>query len=149
VRRQYESPLFYEGWATYAESLLLHTGYVQEDLNRIVFHKRNLWRAARCLVDLGLATGSMGKEESQKLLKQSGFNETEAVSQMRRFQLNPGYQLCYSLGLYEILKLREKHATLLGNNRFHQLLLDGGQAPFSLIDFRMQFLTEKPERASG
>ena len=140
MRRQIESPLFYEGWATYAESLLLETGYVKGILERLVFHKRNLWRAARCLVDVGLTAGLMGMEESQRLLVSSGFSEGEAASQIRRFRLNPGYQLCYSLGLHEILKLRGSCDTLLGNDRFHQLLLGGGELPFSLIELRLKNL---------
>ncbi len=140
MRRQIESPLFYEGWATYAESLLLETGYVKDTLEKLVFHKRNLWRAARCLVDVGLTAGLMGMEESQRLLVSSGFREGEAASQLKRFRLNPGYQLCYSLGLHEILKLRGSCGTLLGNDRFHQLLLGGGELPFSLIELRLKNL---------
>jgi hypothetical protein len=140
LRRQIESPLFYEGWATYAESLLLETGYVGEPSQKIVFHKRNLWRAARCMVDIGLTSGLMGMEESQQLLVSSGFSAEEAVSQIRRFLLNPGYQLCYSLGLHEILNLRDKYGTLLGNDRFHQLFLGGGELPFSLVGLRLQNL---------
>jgi hypothetical protein len=140
VRRQIESPLFYEGWATYAESLLLETGYTKDTRERIVFHKRNLWRAARCLVDVGLTAGLMDKEEARRLLMTSGFSEYEAASQIRRFRLNPGYQLCYSLGLHEILKLQRNYGTLLGNDRFHQLLLNGGELPFSLIELHMKNL---------
>ena len=36
VRRQIESPLFYEGWASYAESLLIDYGYVQAPLEYLV-----------------------------------------------------------------------------------------------------------------
>ena len=140
LRRQIESPLFYEGWATYAESLLLETGYTKDTRERIVYYKRNLWRAARCLVDVGLTAGLMDLEEARRLLKTSGFSENEASSQIRRFRLNPGYQLCYSLGLHEILKLKRNYGTLLGNDRFHQLLLNGGELPFSLIELRMKTL---------
>ena len=140
VRRQIESPLFYEGWATFAESLLLETGYTKDTREKIVFHKRNLWRAARCLVDVGLTAGLMDMEEARRLLMTSGFSEDEATSQIRRFRLNPGYQLCYSLGLHEILKLKRNYGTLLGNDRFHLLLLKGGELPFSLIDLHMKIL---------
>ena len=36
VRRQIESPLFYEGWAYYAESLLTEQGYVQNPMEYLV-----------------------------------------------------------------------------------------------------------------
>ena len=141
VRRQIESPLFYEGWATYAESLLIETGYVENDLERLVFHKRNLWRAARCIVDVGLTAGTMSVDESRRLLQSSGSSEREASAQIRRFRLNPGYQLCYTLGLHEIVKLRNSHDILLGSDRFHQLLLGGGEIPFSLIALRLNHFT--------
>jgi uncharacterized protein (DUF885 family) len=138
LRRQMESPLFYEGWATYAESLLLDTGYVDGPYAKLVFHKRNLWRAARCMVDIGLTSNIMDMDKSRELLVTSGFSTQEALSQIKRFQLNPGYQLCYSHGLHEILNLRDKYGTLLGNDRFHRLLLEGGEIPFSLVALRMQ-----------
>jgi uncharacterized protein (DUF885 family) len=140
VRRQIELPLFYEGWASYAESLLLEYGYVTDPLERLVLYKRNLWRAARCLVDVGLAAGFMDSAESQKLLESAGFSARDAASQMRRFRLNAGYQLCYSLGSHGILKLRESCDTLLTNDRFHRFLLQGGELPFSLIGAKLHHL---------
>ena len=89
---------------------------------------------------VGLTAGLMDLEEARQLLMSSGFSEGEAASQIRRFQLNPGYQLCYSLGLHEILKLKRNYGTLLGNDRFHQLLLNGGELPFSLIELNMKNL---------
>ena len=146
VRRQIELPLFYEGWASYAESLLLECGYVSDPLERLVLHKRNLWRAARCLVDVGLSAGFMDSAESQQLLESAGFSAQEAASQIRRFRLNPGYQLSYSLGSHEILKLRESCDKLLTNDRFHRMLLEGGELPFSLIGAKLQyFLRSGPE----
>ena len=149
VRRQIESPLFYEGWATYAESLLLETGYVKGPLERLVFHKRNLWRAARCLVDVGLTTGLMDMEESQRLLVSSGFSAQEAAAQIKRFRLNPGYQLCYSLGFHEILNLRKSYDTLLTKGDFHRLLLEGGELPFSLIRLKLKHLTLNDSADAG
>jgi uncharacterized protein (DUF885 family) len=32
IRRQIESPLFYEGWASYAESMLIEYGYLEETM---------------------------------------------------------------------------------------------------------------------
>ena len=143
IRRQIESPLFYEGWASYAESLLAEYGYLQDPLEHLVLHKRNLWRASRCLVDVGLNTGMIDLEEAERLLEKSGFSLEEARNQIRRFLLMPGYQLCYTLGTHEILKLRKRYGTLLSINRFHRIMLEGGELPFHLIDkrFKNQFGT--------
>jgi uncharacterized protein (DUF885 family) len=138
VRRQIESPLFYEGWAYYAESLLLEYGYVTGPLERLVDLKRRLWRAARCQVDVGLNTGQLAEEGAIDLISKAGFSRDEARRQVERFKLNPGYQLCYTLGRYEIWKLRRAHADRMGLEAFHQALLAGGEIPFHLAEKRLE-----------
>ena len=138
VRRQIESPLFYEGWATYTESLLAEYGYVNSPLEFLVDYKRNLWRSARCQIDIGIPTGKLVREDALDLLIRTGFSHEEAVRQINRFQLNPGYQLCYSLGRYEILKLKETWEGRMGNEQFHTFLLEGGELPFHLIEKRLE-----------
>ena len=137
IRRQIESPLFYEGWASYAESLLAEYGYEQSPLEVLVDLKRNLWRAARCQIDVGLTTGRISEADSLKLLEICSFSPGEARRQIDRFRLNPGYQLCYSLGHYELAHLKSAFGTRLGNQRFHEHLLEGGELPFHLIEKRL------------
>jgi hypothetical protein len=149
VRRQVESPLFYEGWAYYAESILTESGYVEEDLELLVDCKRRLWRAARCLIDTGLALRRFTADDAAGLLVSVGFAADEAVAQIERFRLNPGYQLCYSLGKYEILDLRGRFLPKLGWKRFHLLLLEGGEIPFALAARRFENLTENDSSAGG
>ncbi|MEJ2429625.1 MAG: DUF885 family protein [Deltaproteobacteria bacterium] len=148
VRRQVESPLFYEGWAYYAESILAESGYVEEDLELLVDCKRRLWRAVRCLIDSGLALRRFTADAAAGLLVSVGFAAEEAVAQIERFRLNPGYQLCYSLGKYEILDLRERFLPRLGWKRFHLLLLEGGELPFVLAAQRFERLINKDESIS-
>ena len=149
VRRQVESPLFYEGWAYYAESILAESGYVEDELELLVDCKRRLWRAARCLIDSGLALRKFTAEDAAGLLVSVGFAADEAVAQIERFRLNPGYQLCYSLGKYEILDLRERFLPRLGWKRFHLLLLEGGEIPFDLAARRFENLTENSSSGGG
>ena len=145
VRRQLESPLFYEGWAYYAESILAESGYVEDELELLVDCKRRLWRAARCLIDSGLALQRFTTEEAADLLVSVGFAADEAVAQIERFRLNPGYQLCYSLGKYEIVDLRQRFIHRLGWKRFHRLLLEGGEIPFRLASWRFENLMDNGE----
>jgi hypothetical protein len=137
VRRQLESPLFYEGWAYYAESLLAEYGYVERPIELLVDCKRRLWRAARCQVDVGLTTGLMDLGAAVDVLTAAGFSQEEARTQANRFRLNPGYQLCYSLGRYEIMELRKAFEPRFGRDRFHQELLEGGELPFHLAEQRL------------
>jgi uncharacterized protein (DUF885 family) len=138
VRSQIESPLFYEGWAYYVESLLTEYGYADHPMDRLVDCKRRLWRAARCQIDIGLNTGRLLPDDALRLLTTAGFSPEEAKSQIDRFRLNPGYQLCYSLGRFEILRLRETYAGRTGHDTFHRLLLQGGELPFHLIEKRLR-----------
>ncbi len=138
VRSQIESPLFYEGWAYYVESLLTEYGYADHPMDRLVDRKRRLWRAARCQIDIGLNSGRLLPDDALRLLTTAGFSPEEARGQIDRFRLNPGYQLCYSLGRFEILQLRETYAGRTGHDRFHRLLLEGGELPFHLIEKKLR-----------
>jgi uncharacterized protein (DUF885 family) len=137
VRRQIESPLFYEGWASFAESLLIDYGYVSSPLDLLVHLKRNLWRSARCQIDAGLFTGRITVADAMDLLKICSFSPQEAQRQIDRFQLNPGYQVCYSLGSYEFRQLKATFESKLGSKRFHETVLDGGELPFHLLEKRL------------
>jgi uncharacterized protein (DUF885 family) len=140
VRAQIESPLFYEGWAYYAESLLTERGYGDDPLDQLVDHKRRLWRAARCRIEIGSATGDLAFNEATALLIDSGFSCEEAANQVNRFRINPGYQLCYSLGRFEIVRLREKYGPRMGLEQFHRVMLEGGELPFHMIEKRLAAL---------
>lgn len=138
VARQYESPLFYEGWACYAETLLLSEGYLDKkpgDL--LVGWQRRLWRALRGQVDLELQRGRWDLEEGCRRLAPAGYSQEATRLQVLQLALNPGYQLCYTLGLREILRLREEYKPL-GLARFHEILLGGGQLPFSWVEKRLK-----------
>lgn len=140
VRSQIESPLFYEGWAYYCESLLTECGYVEDPMECLVDWKRRLWRAGRCRVDVGTSIGLMSWEDAVEQIAQAGFGREEARNQVERYRLNPGYQLCYALGRFEIATLRERYAGRMGRDGFHRTLLEGGEIPFHLLEKRLQGL---------
>ncbi len=144
IRRQVESPLFYEGWATYAEQLLDELGYIQDPRQQIVQLKRQLWRNLRAILDIELHVGKIGLTIAAKRIRTLGFSSARAERQVRRFALTPGYQLCYFMGAHEIMRLRERFSPQLGTKRFHDMLLGGGQIPFDLVEKRLQaFLAQK------
>ena len=144
VRRQIESPLFYEGWASYAEYLLIDSGYISSPMDLLVDYKRRLWRSARCQVDVGLTTGKIDSEDAVHLLIICGFSAEEARRQVERFRLNPGYQLCYSLGCHEFKELKSTYGSRMETEKLHRAILGGGEIPFQLIEKRLQnILTEK------
>jgi uncharacterized protein (DUF885 family) len=138
IRRQIESPLFYEGWACYAEQLLDEYGYVREPRTRLIQLKRQLWRALRAILDVKIHTGRIDLGEAAREIEGLGFSSGRAKRQVRRFALTPGYQLCYAMGAHEILALRTRFEPAMGPKAFHEVLLDGGQLPFHLVEKRLE-----------
>lgn len=146
VRRQIESPLFYEGWASYAESLPAEFGYIEKPIEILIEHKRRLWRAARCQIDAGLPSGKLTTEQAEDLLMRVGFSPEEVRRQIDRFRLNPGYQLCYTLGTYEINELKKTYSSALGEEAFYRYLLEGGQLSYRHISERFTALLSEPAK---
>ena len=142
IRRQIESPLFYEGWASYAESMLIEYGYLNDALESLVSLKRELWRSARCQIDVGFTIGKLSNSTAVDLLKTCGFAPAEAARQLDRFRLNPGYQLCYCYGSHEFKQLKKKYGDQLEGKDFYNFLLEGGELPFHLIEKRFENLQE-------
>ena len=138
IRRQIESPLFYEGWACYAEQLLDEVGYIKDPRQQLIGLKRQLWRILRSILDVNLHTGRITLKEAAKEIENLGFSPQRAQRQVRRFVLTPGYQSCYFMGSHEILRLRERFASTAGLRTFHDILLGGGQLPFDLLERRLQ-----------
>jgi uncharacterized protein (DUF885 family) len=145
IRRQIESPLFYEGWASYAETLLDDLGYTTDAKQRLVQLQRQLWRDLRAVLDVRLQTGKITIAQAAKEIEAIGFSPQRSEQQVRRFALTPGYQSCYFLGMHEILRLREQFAGRLGLKAFHDLLLGGGQLSFELVEKRIEAATAKED----
>lgn len=136
LRAQTESPLFYEGWASYAEELIEELGYIENPLQRLIGLKRQGWRAVRAMIDTGLRTGQLKISEARNYLLNLGYEPQKVERMLRHYLLMPGYHLSYTVGKLEIKKLREKFLPSLGWKKFHDLLLNSGQIPFSLLERR-------------
>lgn len=137
ILRPVEQPVLYEGWACFAEEILAMTGYLTEPSDRLILAKRRLWRAIRGKVDLGLQTGAMSLEKATALLTQTGMSEPRARSSARKYLLNPGYQLCYTLGLRNFLDLYDRY----GNNNiktFSRIVLNQGEICFDDLEKILQ-----------
>ena len=143
IRRQIESPLFYEGWACYAEQLLDELGYIRHPRQRLIGLKRQLWRNLRAELDVKLQSGTITMARAAKEIEALGFSPQRAQRQVRRFALTPGYQLCYFMGNYEIIRLREQFSSRLDMRRFLHTLLDGGEIPFHMVEKRLNVIAHQ------
>ncbi len=149
IRRQIESPLFYEGWACYAEQLLDELGYIQDRRQQLIGLKRKLWRSLRAVLDVELQMDKITLAQGAKRIENVGYSSKRAKRQIRRFALTPGYQLCYSIGMYEILRIRERFSSHLALINFHDTLLGGGQLPFHLVERRLEAAGDKRKRSEN
>lgn len=143
IRQQIESPLFYEGWASYAERLIDEFGYLDDIRQRLVGLRRQAWRAIRAKLDVGIRINKIKPSTVAEELRSLGYSSFRVKQMLRHYMLTYGYQLCYTIGKFEIERLRDKFAPKLGLKNFHNCLLAGGQLPFDLIKKRMEKLCRK------
>ncbi len=108
IRRHIEQPIYYEGWACFAEELMRLTGYFAQPADRLLLAKRRLWRATRGKVDLALQTGKMNFAAASDFLIKTGTSTRWAADSVRKYPLNPGYQLCYAVGLRRFIDLYQR-----------------------------------------
>ncbi|MDH3383464.1 MAG: DUF885 domain-containing protein [Deltaproteobacteria bacterium] len=133
ARRPVETPLFYEGWACFAEELMRLTGYFSAPADLLLLAKRRYRRAVRGLVDLELQTGERDLRSAAHLLAESGFTRDAASAVVAKYALRPGYQVCYTFGLRRFLDLYERYGTQ-DAKRFVETVLSGGEIGFAHVE---------------
>jgi uncharacterized protein (DUF885 family) len=138
ARKAYLSPSFVEGWAHYAEQLVIEEGFgspgVQAEVAQI--HDA-LLRDCRLLASIGLHTRGMTVEEATQLFqREAHFEQLPAEREAIRGTFNPEY-FCYTLGKLAILEARKRYlqpkfgGSLRG---FHDTLLGFGCPPIGVFD---------------
>ncbi len=149
VRRSIELPLVYEGWACYAESIPAGAGYFIDPAEALLLYKRRWWRAIRGLADISYQSGDASLEQAAQVLVKMGLDPGNAFSMIRRFALNPGYQMCYTLGTTGFYELHEKYAGKLGEREFHRSILCAGEATFKHACERLEELQKSKSGGTG
>ncbi len=144
VRRHIEFPVFYEGWASFAEELLFDTGFFSTEADHMLMAKRRFWRAMRGQVDFDIHMRRCTLDEATAFLVTAGMAPGQARAMVRRYSLKPGYQLAYAIGrrrfrrLYESFIARKPDPVAfarrvlaqgeIGFNHLEQLLQQGGRS---------------------
>jgi len=98
ARRHIEFPVFYEGWASFAEELLFETGLFFGPVDRMLMAKRRFWRAMRGKVDFDIHMRRRTLDQAADYLVSQGMAPHPAGILVRRYSLKPGYQLAYTIG---------------------------------------------------
>jgi uncharacterized protein (DUF885 family) len=127
-----------EGWAVYAEKMMLENGYKNSDEMWLMYYKWNLRTTCNTILDISVHTKNMSKEEAMILLTREAFQQqAEAEGKWKRVTLSQ-VQLCsYFTGYTEIYNLREELKKQEGDKfnlkKFHEKFLSFGSAPVKYI----------------
>jgi uncharacterized protein (DUF885 family) len=127
-----------EGWAVYAEKMMLESGYKNSDEMWLMYYKWNLRTTCNTILDNSVHTKDMSKEEAMILLTREAFQQqAEAEGKWKRVTLSQ-VQLCsYFTGYTEIYNLREELKKQEGDKfnlkQFHEKFLSFGSAPVKYI----------------
>ena len=138
VRKLYTCGTNVEGWAHYAEQMIVDAGYGDGDPRvRLAQLSEALLRDCRYVVGIKLHTEGWTVERGKKFFVEEGFIEPEtAFQEARRGTYNPTY-LYYTLGTLQILKLREDYKAAKGTGfslqKFHDEFVRQGGLPIKLI----------------
>jgi len=104
-----------EGWAHYCETLGPEFGLYTDPYQKMGYLSDQMLRAVRLVVDTGLHTGKMSREEAIKyFLSNISYDEGAAVAEVERYMAMPGQALGYKIGSLRIRELREKYQKELG-----------------------------------
>ncbi|MBC7844960.1 MAG: DUF885 domain-containing protein [Flavobacterium sp.] len=127
-----------EGWAVYAERMMLESGYKNSDEMWLMYYKFHLRATINTILDISVHTRNMSKEDAIKLMTREGFQQqAEADGKWKRATLSQ-VQLCsYYTGFNEIYELRElikkNEGAKFNLKAFHEKFLSYGSAPVKYI----------------
>ena len=137
-----------EGWAHYTETLGPEFGLYTDPYQKMGYLSDQMLRAVRLVVDTGIHTGKMTREEAIKYyLSNISDSEEGATAAIERYMAIPGQALGYKIGSLKILELRAKYQKQLGNKfnlaKFHDEILNQGCLPLSVLERKMELWAKK------
>ncbi|MDJ0366369.1 DUF885 domain-containing protein [Hymenobacter sp. H14-R3] len=131
-----------EGWALYSESLGKELGLYTDPYQYMGALGDEMHRAVRLVVDTGLHSRSMTREEAIKyMMAQEPISEDGATAEIERYMAIPGQALSYKTGALKIRELRTRYEKELGSkfklSDFHDELLKDGVMPLAVLEKKM------------
>jgi len=127
-----------EGWAHYAEQMMIEQGLAATDPKlKVAQLTEALLRDCRFVASIEMHTGGISVEDAAQLfMRECGTPQAEARREAYRGTGDPGY-LNYTVGKLEILKLRDDYKKAMGTKfsltDFHDRFLAAGLVPVKII----------------
>jgi len=149
IGKYVESPAFSEGWALYAERLAAEMGLFSDEVSRLGGLASEASRAARLVVDTGLALYGWERQRAiDYLVENAGLSPELAAPEVDHCAAWPGQATAYLLGAREIRRLREEAEQALGPRfdvrAFHDAVLADGAVTLPLLRARIaRFVAER------
>lgn len=151
IEKVFGSYAFVEGWAHYAEKMMIDEKYgstgdsVIDAKYRLAQSAEALLRLCRLCVSIKMHCQGMTIEEATRFFMDNWHQgEKPSYQEALRGTYDPGY-LYYTLGKMEMLKLRSDYEKQEGDNfsllKFHDQVLDHGMPPIRLL--REKLLKDK------
>ncbi|MFQ6004906.1 MAG: DUF885 domain-containing protein [Woeseia sp.] len=123
---------FVEGWAVYAERLMIDQGYMDNDpLMRLINLKWYLRAITNAIIDQAIHVDGMSRDAAMKLMIEGGFQEErEAAGKWVRAQLTSAQLSTYFVGFQEHVDMRTAVEQAWGEEftlrRYHDQALSYG-----------------------
>ncbi|MHA6696752.1 DUF885 domain-containing protein [Chryseobacterium sp. A301] len=132
-----------EGWALYAESLGPELGLYTDPYQKLGSLSDEMLRAVRLVIDTGLHTGTMNREEAIKyFLSNVAYDAAGATAEVERYMAMPGQALSYKMGSMKIQELRARFEKELGAKfnlaDFHDQILNQGCLPLNVLERKLE-----------
>ena len=137
IRAIFSSGSFIEGWAVYAEQLMVEHGY-----GGARFKMQQLKMLTRAVInsilDQGIHAGSMTEDEAMRMMLAEGFQEDgEAAGKWIRAQLTSAQLSTYFVGIAEHNDLRraweERNGPIKDWRAYHDMVLSHGSPPAKFV----------------
>ena len=139
LRAVLQSGTFIEGWAVYAEQLMVDAGYNDNDpRQKLIALKWLLRSVTNALMDQAIHVDGMSREEAMDLMVEGGFQEErEAALKWVRAQLSFTQLSTYMVGYLEHIDLQAEVREAWGEDstprRYHDTLLSFGSPPVQYV----------------
>jgi uncharacterized protein (DUF885 family) len=135
LRSVFWSGPFVEGWAVYAERVMIDEGYLDRDpLMRLINLKWYLRAVTNAIIDSAIHVDGMTRDQAMKLMIEGGFQEErEAAGKWVRAQLSSAQLSTYFVGYQEHIEMRQAVEEAWGDEftlrRYHDQVLSYGSPP--------------------
>jgi uncharacterized protein (DUF885 family) len=147
---------YVEGWALYSERLGKDIGFYQDPYSDFGRLSDEMLRAVRLVTDTGVHYKHWTRQQMVDFFHEhSTEDEPDVQAETDRYIAIPAQALAYKLGQLEILKLRQRAQTEIGDKydirAFHDEILNGGALPLDVLETRVTawIAAQKSGKAGG